>query len=411
ADRKNGAVASERTFRMQIEVVKQFCRTLHGAGLMVEDPANLDSKHIDAVFDVWVIETGLSNTTLQNQKPRIKQFFKWLGKPQLSEYVGKIETRYKDRLPQGFRAKTVADESKSWRGAGLDVNEIYRKAMELDVRFGAMLMMERAFGLRKKEVLLTNPWRADKKEWLDVRENIAKGGRRREVLIREGEYGKGQRRVLEFAKKCCKRWETLAWPELSFEQAQRRYFHLCERVGMTKEETGMTGHGLRAGFAEDMMLLDNILPPVLGGVKEMSDKATRDVSKLRTSKAMGHNRLQITHAYYCKDVRQTNAGDLLGYRYGAPMVLSKDAEALLWVSEEPRTDCEDVPPTLSAEQAELAYVTVQVVSGGEEIARLSVEQFLEEHPLGAESVELRLRSIGLGDRVGGGEQVKSSTGT
>ena len=68
--RVNGATASERTFRMQVEIMKQFARTLHGAGYMVEDTGNLGEKHINAVFDAWV-EKGLSAKTLQNQRRRI----------------------------------------------------------------------------------------------------------------------------------------------------------------------------------------------------------------------------------------------------------------------------------------------------------------------------------------------------
>lgn len=393
--RVNGAVASERTFRMQKEVMRQFARTLHEAGYMLEDCGNLGEKHVNAVFDAWV-EKGLSNKTLQNQKSRVKQFCHWLGKKNLADHVSGIDGRFMEKMPQGFRVKTVAHESKSWRGAGVDLKELFRKAKAEDARFAAMLLMERAFGLRKKEVLLTNPWRAGRAESLNVRENIAKGGKARAIEFRDGEFGKMQHRVLEYAKQYCKRWETMAWPELSFKQAERRYFYLCERVGLTKEACGMTGHGLRAGFAEDMMLLDGILPSVLGGVTEMSTRAQRNISKLKTSQAMGHNRMQITHAYYGKDTRHAKAGALLGYQAGEPLVLSKDAKALLWVSEKP-VEVEGAPGTyeLRGEAVELAYVTVQIVKGSEEVARLSMNQFLDEHPVAFDAVATRLLTIGL----------------
>ena len=44
---------------------------------------------------------------------------------------------------------------------------------------------------------------------------------------------------------------------------------------------------------------------------------------------------------------------------------------------------------------ELAYVTVQIVNGSEEIARLSMDQFLDEHPVAFEAVAARLLTIGL----------------
>ena len=393
--RVNGATASERTFRMQVEIMKQFARTLHGAGYMVEDTGNLGEKHINAVFDAWV-EKGLSAKTLQNQKSRVKQFCLWLGKPQLAGHVSRIDDRYKDRLPQGFRTKTVAETSKSWRRTEVDLGDLIRRAKGEDARFAAMLMLERAFGLRKKEVLLTNPWKAGKDGYLMVRDNIAKGGRPRVIEFRDGEYGRMQMRVLEFARTLCKRWETMAWPDMTLRQAERRYYHLCERVGLTKEQAGLTGHGLRAGFAEDMMLLDGILPSVLGGVTEMSSRQARNVSKITTSRAMGHNRLQITHAYYGKDTRHAKAGQILGHRMGEPLVLSKDAKALLWVSEKPvEVDGSPGRYELVGEKVELVYVTVQIVKGDEEMARLSMSQFLDEHPVAFEAVGSRLSAIGM----------------
>lgn len=393
--RVNGAVASERTFRMQIEVMKQFARTLHDKGYIVESCENLGERHVNAVFDAWVHEKELSNKTLQNQKSRVKQFMHYLGKPNLADYVSRIDERYVDKLPQGFRVKTVAEESKSWRGNEVDLRELFRRAKAEDARFGAMLMLERAFGLRKKEVLLVNPWKAGKEGYFMVRDNIAKGGKPRVVEMRGGEYGEMQKLVLEFARRFCKRWENMAWPDLTFEQSQRRYYHLCERIGLTKEQSGMTGHGLRAGFAEDMMLLDGILPSVLGGVTEMSSRQERNLSKLNTSQAMGHNRLQITHAYYGKDTRFAKAGELLGHRVGEPLVLSKRAKAVLWISEKPLEVEGQGRYELAGETVELAYVTVQVLDGGEEIGRQSMNQFLDENPVAFEAVAARLLTIGL----------------
>lgn len=395
--RVNGAVASERTFRMQMDVMKQFARTLHEAGLMLEDIGNLGEKHVDKVFDVWVIDRGLSPKTLQNQKSRVKQFLRWLGKPQLAEHVSAIETRYKDRLPEGFRVRSAAEKSKSWRGNEVELEDLFRRALALDARFGAILMLERAFGLRKKEALLVNPWSAGRvSEHFEVRENIAKGGRYRLIELRGGEYGEMQRQVLKFAKQHCKRWENMAWPDCSLEQAERRYYHLCMRVGLTKAHSGMTGHGLRAGFAEDMMLLRKVLPPVLGGTREMSHRYERLASKLKASDAMGHNRPKVTHAYYGKDTRFACAGTLLGYRFGNPMNMGTEAKAQLWVSEMPvALEGEPGRYFLPDEAAELAYVTVQLLNDEQEIDRQSLGQFLEEHPVAVELVVNRLDIIGL----------------
>jgi hypothetical protein len=157
----------------------------------------------------------------------------------------------------------------------------------------------------------------------------------------------------------------------------------------------MTGHGLRAGYAEDLMLLSGILPSVLGGVTEMSTREHRNIVKLKTSDAMGHNRMQITHAYYGKDKRFAKAGELLGDQIGEPLVLSKKVKALLWISEKPTQVDGQGRYDLSSELVALAFITVQLVEGDQEIGRLSMDQFLEEHPVAFEAVASRLSTVGL----------------
>lgn len=394
--RINGAKASERTFRMQIEVMKQFARTLHQAGFMLEDCRNLGEKHINAVFDAWV-EKGLSNKTLQNQKSRIKQFCHWLGKRNLADYVSRIDDRYLDKKPKGFRVKTVAEESKSWRGAGVDLAELMRQAMALDSRYAAMLMMERAFGLRKKEALLIKPWKADKGNTLVLVGEITKNGRSREVEIRHGAYGEMQRRILDYAKHACRRWESLAWPDVTLKQAEQRYYGLNRQLGLTKEAMGLTGHGLRAGHAEDIMLLGGVLPATMGGKKDMADERRRTAVRYDASRTLGHNREVVTSAYVGPDTNKPKAGALLGHRFGDTITGSGiTGEVLLWVTEKPEpVESQPGQFVLPGEKAQLAYVTAQIMEGGVEVDRVNVRTLVRRHRGTFAAVEDRLQMIGL----------------
>jgi len=396
--RVNGATASERTFRMQVEVMKQFARTLHGLGLMVEMPHNLGIKHIDAVFDEWVNERQLSVKTLQNQKSRIKQFFKWIDKPQLVEYVGRIEERYADQYPKGWRVQTVAVQSKSWRGSGVDIEALISKALAIDSRYGAMLMLERAFGLRKKEVLLIKPWKADKGTYLDVASEIAKNGRHRTVEIRPGEYGAMQRRLLNFAKSICQKHEFLGWPDLTLKQSETRYYSLAKRVGLTKEHAGMTGHGIRAGHAEDILLLQGVLPSTMGGTKAMTSELQRMAAKYDASRTLGHNRIEVTGAYVGSDTSRPKKDVPLGWALGPPIEWGgDDITVQLWVSEEPRPiEGQEGWFELAPHQAQVAYITAQVLDKeGAEIDRLNVKQLIRKKLELFAGVESRLERIGL----------------
>jgi len=394
--RVNGAVASERTFRMQKEVMRQFARTLHDQGFMVEDCMNLGERHINAVFDAWV-EKGLSNKTLQNQKSRLKQFCHWMGKPNLAEYVSLIDDRYSEKLPQGFRVKTVAEESKSWRGGEVELEELIRKARAIDTRYAAMLMMERAFGLRKKEVLLIKPWKADKGDKLELISAITKNGRYREVGIRDGAYGEMQRRVLEYAKDKCRRFQSLGWPELSFKQAEQRYYGLNRQIGLTKQDAGMTGHGLRAGHAEDIMLLRGMLPATLGGTTRMAGEQTRKAARYDASRTLGHNREIIVSAYVGTETSKPKVGASLGYRFGEPITgYGIEGEVQLWVTEKPEA-VEGMPGQykLGREKEQLAYVTAQIVREGVELDRLTIRQLVRRNRGVFGEVEDRMQTIGL----------------
>lgn len=394
--RLNGEVNAIRTSRFDMEVMDNFARTLHGAGFKLEEVDNLGEKHIAVVFDQWVKVRGLSNKTLQGQKSRVKMFCRWLKKPGLVRFVSEIDSRYADTHAKGFSVSTVAKESKSWRAMGVDVEALFKEAMLQDQRHAAMLMLGRAFGLRKKEMLLIKLWKSDKGDRLSIIENVAKNGRPRDVAIESGEFGGMQRRVLDYAKSKCNRSESLAWPELTLAQAERRYFHYNERLGLTKAHFGVTGHGLRAGYAEDLMLLRGILPPTLGGTKEMSNEMHRVSAKFNASKALGHNRMDITHAYYGSDKRHAKAGEILGYEFAEPMVLSQQEKAVLWVSEKP-VAVEGAPEqyALSGVSAELAYITVQIMSGQNEVSRLSVGQFIEQHPIALDAVNVRVGKLGF----------------
>ena len=395
--RVNGATASERTFRMQKEVMRQFARTLHEAGFLIEVATNLGEKHINAVFDHWVLVKDLSNKTLQNQKSRVKQFCLWMGKPQLAAYVAQIDDRYKEKLPQGFRTVNVATESKSWRGADVDLQELFREAMALDSRYAAMLMMERAFGLRKKEALLIKPWKADKGNKLELVSEITTNGRDREVEIRDGDYGQMQRRILDYAKSKCKRWESLSWQDVTLKQAEARYYGLNRTLGLTKSVLGMTGHGLRSGHAEDIMLLGGVLPPTMGGIKSMSSENGKKAATFDTSRTLGHNREIVTKAYIGSESNKPKAGAPLGFPVGEAIAgHGIEGTVQLWVSEKPEpVEGEPGQFDLPREKAQLAYVTAQVLVDGVETDRLNVRQLIRKHRGVFSDVEERMQTIGL----------------
>lgn len=57
-----------------------------------------------------------------------------------------------------LKVKTVAEKSKSWAANGVDVLGKVIEADAMDRRFGMMLRMALAYGLRAREVIELCPW-------------------------------------------------------------------------------------------------------------------------------------------------------------------------------------------------------------------------------------------------------------
>jgi hypothetical protein len=225
---------------------------------------------------------------------------------------------------------------------------------------------------------------------------ITKNGRYREVAIREGEYGQMQRQILDYAKGKCRRWESMAWPDVTLAQAEQRYYWLNRQLGLTKKDLGMTGHGLRAGHAEDIMLLRGVLPSTLGGTKDMASERGRTAARYDASRTLGHNREIITSAYIGTESNKPKPNASLGHRFGEAIVGFGEGEVLLWVSEKPEpVEGRPGESVLSREKAQLAYVTAQVVLDGREVERLNVKQLVRRHRGIFADVEDRMQTIGL----------------
>lgn len=81
---------------------------------------------------------------------------------------------------EDLRVKTNAESSKSWAANGIDIAEKVRDADGLDWRFGLMLRLAVAFGLRRMDVVQCVPWKVDRGDKFAVKKT--KGGRGMFVL-------------------------------------------------------------------------------------------------------------------------------------------------------------------------------------------------------------------------------------
>lgn len=259
--RADGRVASERTQSMTREVVFAAFRRLHKLNHKIENPRNLGNRHIQILVTDWYLN-GKMPKTIQNELSRLRQFTGWIGKPGM---VRDIEHYLPNIEPQLLKVSSIAQESKSWTENGIDILEIFKKVDQRDFRLGLMLRLELAFGLRREEVLKCNPHLQDYGHHLKILPGQGKGGRWRDIPISTPE----QRQVLDFVKQNSSKTGYLGWEyarsgkPASLEQNIRKYENFMASLGLTKKLAGVSGHGLRAQFAENQALSMELIPSTL----------------------------------------------------------------------------------------------------------------------------------------------------
>lgn len=299
--RVNGALASERTREAAYDVLPPQFERLHKLGYKLADPRNIGDRHIAALARGWY-EDGLSPHTMQSYLSQLRVFSRWIGKGGL---VRPLTHYLPDVPPEQLKVATNTKQSKSWAEAGINVIEKVELASQLDWRFGLMLMAQVAFGLRRMEVLQMKPWKCDLGDKFSVYKT--KGGRPRDVYI-DTEV---QRAVLDLIKSKLKKTEHLGWRDrldgaaATLQYSERRYNHLMGRLGITNQLAEVTGHGLRAQFAENAALLKNLIPATLGGTGGQMPRGDSDVVRLQVSESLGHSRMSVTSAYFGSFGRNT----------------------------------------------------------------------------------------------------------
>lgn len=294
-----GKVASERTYSARKESLLSSFRQLHRLGYKLQEPSNLNEKHIKALMEHWLFTKKSKPKTIEANLSNLRIFAKWIGK----EGMVKMKLDY---LPKEqhhlLKVETAARASKSPSGKNIDIQEIFERADKANFRLGLMLRMEVGFGLRREEVLKCRPHIQDFEDYLQIEKGHGKGGRERKIRT----LTSAQRALIDLVKQHIEPQEAMGWPltkdgkcRASLEQNETRYKNYMSKIGMTKKDLGVTGHSLRAQFAENNALANGIIPPSMGGSQGQKSKFELRPILLRLSEAMGHNRTKVMSAYYC----------------------------------------------------------------------------------------------------------------
>ena len=292
--RVNGSVASDRTSEAARDSLHSSFARLVKLGFRLQNPENLGEKHIQALCDFWH-GNEYKPKTIQGNLSQLRIFCRWIGKGEMV----KDAAHYLPDVPrEELRVKTIAEKSKSWTANGIDVAEKVREADAIDWRFGVMLRMVVAFGLRRMEVIQCVPWKVDRVNKFAAYKT--KGGRPRDIYIDTNE----QRKVLDHVKALLKPNERMGWltqcdgSKASLKYSLSKWNKMLAKIGITKQASNCTGHGLRAQYAENAALIADMIPPTLGGSGGQMPREALDVKRVQVSELLGHSRKSVTGAYY-----------------------------------------------------------------------------------------------------------------
>jgi len=172
-------------------------------------------------------------------------------------------------------------------------SELERERLaQIDDRYSQVsLELQQAFGLRRKESILTRPEWADRGNLLVLKAQWTKGGRAREIPIRTAE----QRRVLDKAKQLAGNGSLIP-KGMRYVEQLKRFETQCAKVGIHKV------HGLRHHYAQERYReLTGWECPANGGPKSKEltpvHKEIDHEARLTISHELGHGRESVTSVY------------------------------------------------------------------------------------------------------------------
>ncbi|MCK4608087.1 MAG: integrase domain-containing protein [Gammaproteobacteria bacterium] len=268
---RDGSFATQAARR---HILALSTKQLVEAGFHDFAPQNLKPKHIDTLLNQWQV---LSPGTIKNRMAHLRW---WAGK------VGKINIMAKDNSSYGVpKRKYVTNLSKA---KDLDQDKL---AKIQDPLIRCSLELQRAFGLRREESLKFQPRYAVLGDKIRLKASWTKGGKYREIPIRNDYQNQVLKQALLLAKN-----GSLIPPDKSFIEHLKTYETLTNQAGLKKM------HGLRHAYAQERYQeLTQRLCPAAGGKSShdfTKQEKTEDLkARLQISQELGHEREEVTAVY------------------------------------------------------------------------------------------------------------------
>lgn len=282
--KQDGTVASHATQDKRADVLYAGFKDLREKGYKLDDVRSFRGKHMEVLAREWEAK-GLSASTIQNNISVFRTFAGWIGKE------GMVEGADKYVSPGAASRSSINREDKSWPTQGVDIRAKIAEVADQNPRVGLQLALQATFGLRAREAMQLRPHIADNKTYLAL--NVGtKGGRDRVVPIDTPE----KRALVDLAKTfAASKLASVSDPTKTLAQVKNHYYHVLRACGITRAE-GITGHGLRHGYANDRYReISGEASPVRGG--QTQNRETDKAARLEVAEELGHSRESVTTHY------------------------------------------------------------------------------------------------------------------
>lgn len=257
-------------------ILQQAATTLHELGYRNLKPQGIKPKHVEALVAHWQANE-LKAGTIKNRLSHVRW---WADKVGKSGVVARDNDHY-----QVERRVYVTGESKA--------RELERDKLGkiTDPHVKMALRLQEAFGLRREEAIKFSPSYADKGDKLTLKASWTKGGKARDIPIRNEE----QRKLLLEVRQMVGRGALIP-SNKNYIRQLRTYERNTAKAGLDKN------HGLRHAYAQRRYEeLTGWKCPAQGGPtrKDLDEasKAKNSEARLIVSRELGHERESITAVY------------------------------------------------------------------------------------------------------------------
>jgi len=291
--RVSGRSLSQMSQRQRVQALLAMFVELRRLGAMaVTSPYSIRQKHLRWLARHWVEERKLNVGTVELRLTHLRAFASWMGKVGM---VGRIDD-YVER-PEGYVRGYVAREDRSWEGNGIDAAALIAEIERTDAHVALQLKLEAAFGLRAKE-----SWRL--RPALDVLpsgtlhvHDGTKGGRPRHVPIEFGWQYEVLGQAATLAHATNPERGTLIPATYTQNRWRRRFYTVLEKHGVTKGGAGVTAHGLRHQFLQQMYQRESGQAAAVKGGGNVQDVQAHREAMRKVVEAAGHSRATKANAY------------------------------------------------------------------------------------------------------------------